>query len=157
MRTTYSREFKLRAVARAKRGDCSVRQLENELGLSENLLRHWLQEYDKMGERAWIRAVNLDESTMPSPEAAVAGEAGQEAGRLHTELRTLQRQVQQLEQENAILSKSLDALECRTSVKYTLVESLEQDHPVTTLCKVLKAPRSGYYEWRKHAPTLRAV
>ena len=48
MRTIYPREFKLRAVERAKRGDRSVRQLENELGLSENLLRYWLQEYAKL-------------------------------------------------------------------------------------------------------------
>ena len=111
MRTIYPREFKLRAVERAQRGDRSVRQLENELGLSENLLRHWLQEYDKLGERAWIRAVNMDDGTTPSPEAAVAEEAGQEAAqearRLHAELRTLQRQVQQLEQDNAILKKAL--------------------------------------------------
>lgn len=26
-----------------------------------------------------------------------------------------------------------------------------------TLCQLLKAPRSGYYKWRKHEPTLRAL
>jgi putative transposase len=42
-------------------------------------------------------------------------------------------------------------------VKYTLIESLEKDYPLAILCEVLKAPRSGYYQWRKHEPTVRAV
>lgn len=115
MRTVYPREFKLRAVERAKRGDRSVRQLENELGLSENLLRHWVQEYDKLGERAWIRAATfndtVDESVAASSEVAPAGEGGKqptaEERRLRAELRSLQRQVQQLQQDNAILKKAL--------------------------------------------------
>lgn len=105
----------------AKRGDRSVRQLENELGLSENLLRHWVQEYDKLGEHAWIRAVtpedtvvlddSVDESAAGSPAAAAVGEGGKQPTaaerRLRAELRTLQRQNQQLQQDNAILKKAL--------------------------------------------------
>jgi transposase-like protein len=115
MRTVYPREFKVRAVELAKRGDRSVRQLENELGLSENLLRHWVQEYDKLGEHAWIRAATLDdtgdESAAASPEVASAGEGDKqptaEERRLRAELRSLQRQYQQLQQDNTILKKAL--------------------------------------------------
>lgn len=41
----------MRAVELAKTGERSVRQLENELGLSANLLRQWVQQYDKYGEQ----------------------------------------------------------------------------------------------------------
>lgn len=113
MRTVYPREFKVRAVERAKRGDRSVRQLENELGLSENLLRHWVKEYDTLGERAWVRAAVLDDTGVLDDTVTESAAAGREDGRqetaeerrLRAALRTLQQQNQQLQQDNAILKK----------------------------------------------------
>lgn len=49
IRTEYPPAFKEQAVLRAKAGDMSVRGLEQELGLSTNLLRQWVQAYDKRG------------------------------------------------------------------------------------------------------------
>jgi transposase len=106
IRTSYPPEFKLRAVELAKTGERSVRQLEVELGLSANLLRQWVQQYDKYGEHAWIRRASGDEVKTTSPEAAgVAGSNGN--GGLRLQFEQLQRQYRQLQQDNAILKKAL--------------------------------------------------
>lgn len=42
-------------------------------------------------------------------------------------------------------------------MKYTIIESLEPDFPVDTMCRMLEVARSGYYRWRKHEPTARQV
>ena len=48
----HCQPIKQRAVEQAKQGDCSIRQLESELGISANLVRHWVRVYDKNSERA---------------------------------------------------------------------------------------------------------
>jgi transposase-like protein len=55
LRTSYPAGFKLQALPRAKAGDRPVRSLEQELGLSPNLLRQWAQQYDTKAERAFVR------------------------------------------------------------------------------------------------------
>lgn len=102
LRTTYPAEFKLQAVQRAKAGDRSVRALEQELGLSPNLLRQWVQQYDARGEAAFVRKAD-------------AGETGREASAADTvsaeqEVRRLRRRVAQLEEERTILKKALTLL-----------------------------------------------
>ena len=101
MRAIYPPDFKRRAVERAKVGDRSVRQLEQELGLSSNLLRYWVQQYDALGERAWVRAV-------VNPIATAAAEAGaQTESAMCAQVRELQRQNQLLREDNVILKKAI--------------------------------------------------
>jgi transposase-like protein len=117
MRTTYPPAFKKDAVARAKAGDRSVRSLEQELGLSPNLLRQWVQVADARGENAFVRPATQAESraegktesktvvaglrtVIPVPTGAPASaQEGAQAQR-----------IAQLEQENAILKKVLTLL-----------------------------------------------
>ncbi len=102
MRTTYPPKFKLQAVQRAKAGDRSVRALEIELGLSNNLLRHWVQVYNTKGEAAFVH--NADGS------AGSAGSAGSDAESLEQTVRRQQRRIAQLEEEATILKKALSLL-----------------------------------------------
>lgn len=110
VRTIYPPEFKQRAVERAKAGDRSVRQIENEMGLSANLLRQWVQQYDKYGERAWIRpapsgpvsAGPVSAGTVTAPSPAAATGAGKTNGRereLRAQLDAMLRLNQRLQQD----------------------------------------------------------
>lgn len=106
-RTNYPPEFKLRAVGFAKAGERSVRQLENEMGLSANLLRQWVQQYDKYGEQAWVRPVAALMPQTTSPEAAVAGSDSRSECELRAQLDAMLRLNQRLQQDNEILKKAL--------------------------------------------------
>ena len=104
LRTEYPPEFKLQAVERAKAGDRSIRSLERELGLSENLLRQWVQVYDREGGSAFVR-----KSAAGSGAEAGVARQGDGAGCV-TPQRVLEQRVAQLERENAILKKALALL-----------------------------------------------
>lgn len=102
LRTVYPSEFKLQAVRRAKVGDRSVRSLEIELGLSSNLLRQWVQQYDAKGEAAFVRQADAGEQE--GPGAADGAES------IEQELRRLRQRVARLEEERTILKKALTLL-----------------------------------------------
>ena len=86
-RRNFSPEFKLEAIQLHKTSGKSVRGLEIELGLSTNLLRQWLQKYERGGEAAL--------------RGAPAGQT------LEMRLRELERENKRLRQEQAILKKAL--------------------------------------------------
>ncbi len=52
-RRTFSREFKLQVVHQLLTGERRLAQLCREHNLSETLVRHWKEQYDKDGEEAW--------------------------------------------------------------------------------------------------------
>lgn len=106
IRTEYPPEFKLQAVERAQMGDRSVRSLEHELGLSENLLRSWVQAYDRQGAQAFVRKVGIGNAAGGAPSAA----GSESAAGAKEQQRGLEQRVAQLERENAILKKALALL-----------------------------------------------
>ena len=97
MHTEYPAEFKAEAVRRAKAGDRSIRGLEMELGLSANLLRQWVQQYDRKGGEAFV-------------EKGVEGRNGASEVSTEEQVRRLQQKVAQLEEERTILKKVLKLL-----------------------------------------------
>lgn len=100
LRTEYPAEFKSQAVQRAKAGDRSVRSLEQELGLSPNLLRQWVQQYDKKGVHAFVRKGE----SIPATTEVDLTKLPVEAVRL---IRGLQREVAELKEDKVILKKAL--------------------------------------------------
>ena len=50
---TYSREFKVEAVQLVKSGEKSLRQLAQELGVSDSALSRWCQQLSAHGEQAF--------------------------------------------------------------------------------------------------------
>lgn len=97
MHTVYPAEFKREAVRRAKAGDRSIRGLEVELGLSANLLRQWVQQYDRKGEAAFVNK-------------GVSGANSENGLSMEEQVRRLQQKVAQLEEERTILKKVLKLL-----------------------------------------------
>jgi transposase len=86
----YPREFKVEALELLKRGDKSAGQLERELGITPGLLVKWRARYqimEKAGERVQIGPSDM--------EAAKA------------EIRRLQRELANVEEEREILKKVL--------------------------------------------------
>lgn len=86
-RRQYDREFKQEAVRLTQKGDRSIAQVARELGIRPNLLGRWRQEY-------------LLEQEAAFPGNGKRGKQGQEAWEV-------QKRLQDLEEENAILKKAL--------------------------------------------------
>ena len=42
------------------------------------------------------------------------------------------------------------------SQRYQFIEQEKANHPVRTLCRVMKVSHGGYYDWRKRTPSKRA-
>ena len=87
----YSSEFKVEALELLKRGDKNSRQIERELGITPGLLLKWRDRYqivEKEGRPTHIEAKDLD--------AAQA------------EIRRLQRELANVEEEREILKKALN-------------------------------------------------
>ena len=47
IRRKHSNEFKLEAVKLAERGEVSIRQVAQDLGISESLLHKWIKQFGK--------------------------------------------------------------------------------------------------------------
>jgi transposase len=84
---TYTREFKLEAIALAEQSEKSVGQIERDLGLSDGLLRHWLRAHRAKGTQAFP-------GTGHQPDA-------------EAEIRRLQRELEITRQERDILKKAV--------------------------------------------------
>jgi transposase len=87
----YTQEFKLEALGLLKRGDKSAGQIERELGITPGLLVKWRARYQIM-EKEGHPVVQIGPSDM---EAAKA------------EIRRLQRELTNVEEEREILKKVL--------------------------------------------------
>jgi transposase len=86
-RRKYDKEFKEGAVRLVLDGDRSVREVAKDLGIHENMLHKWRQQYMEDKEQAFPGKGHMK----PQEE----------------ELWTLKRRITDLEEERAILKKAL--------------------------------------------------
>ena len=84
-RRRYPKEFKEEAVRQSERKGVTVRQVAEELGVSEKLLYKWRRE------------------SLKEPEPAVSGDQAL----LQAEVRRLRRENERLLEERAILKKAI--------------------------------------------------
>ena len=87
----YSQDFKLEALALLQRGDKSAGQIERELGITPGLLVKWRARYQIVGQEG--------ETPQIGPSDLEAAKA---------EIRQLQRQLANVEEEREILKKALN-------------------------------------------------
>ena len=86
-RRTFTKEFKIESVQYALSSEKPVSQIARDLGIKENNLRRWIDEYKQSNEHAFPGAGNLKH-----PD---------------DELRILQKKLADVEMERDILKKAL--------------------------------------------------
>ena len=87
----YSQEFKLEALELLRRGDKSAGQIERELGITPGLLVKWRVRYQIVAQEG---------------QPAQIGPSDMEAAR--AEIRRLQRELANVQEEREILKKALN-------------------------------------------------
>jgi transposase len=85
-RKTYTREFKIRAVQLMGESSKPIRQLAEELGVSENNLYNWRKQLREKADKAFSNQPRLDEKEL--------------------EIRRLKARVSELEEGREILTKA---------------------------------------------------
>jgi transposase len=85
-RKTYTREFKIRAVQLMGESSKPIRQLAEELGVSENNLYNWRKQLREKADKAFSNQPRLDEKEL--------------------EIRRLKARVSELEEGREILKKA---------------------------------------------------
>jgi transposase len=85
-RKSYTREFKIRAVQLMEESSKSIRQLAEELGVSENNLYNWRKQLREKADNAFLNEPRLDEKEL--------------------EIRRLKARVSELEEEREIFKKA---------------------------------------------------
>jgi len=89
-RKSYDREFKLNAVKLVLRGEKSMKEISEDLGLNYYMLAEWRKEYEKKGE----------ESFPGNGKSVYLSEA-------EKEIAELKKQLRQAEMERDILKKAM--------------------------------------------------
>ncbi len=92
-RRQFDRAFKVEAVRLATQGDRPVAAVARDLGIGENLLHRWKQQFTNQPEQAFVGTGNL------TPEQA--------------ELRRLRRELIDVTEERDILKKAISVFSDR--------------------------------------------
>ncbi|WP_249365496.1 IS3 family transposase [Cytobacillus citreus] len=129
----YDETFKKETVKYILENNKPVAQVARETGININTLHGWVKKY---GEQPEVKAVQ----TFSSPEA---------------ELKALQKQLRDLEEENEILKKGDALLREKPSVKYDFIHHHHSQYRVEKMCKVLGVSKSGYFKWIKRPKSSR--
>ncbi|MEH6591248.1 MAG: IS3 family transposase [Halioglobus sp.] len=122
----YSPEFKDEAVRQVVGRGYSIAKVADRLGVSAHSLYNWVKTV-KLGK--------LDE------QAAELNKAKKGILKLRAELR-------RIEEERDILKMPRSVLRKPPRVKYRFIADHSDLLPVRTMCNLLDASQSGYYEWR---------
>lgn len=129
MNPGYDRASKVAAAQVVLGREESVRELLEELGIKDSVLRRWAYELEEMGE------------------AAFPGNGSPKVDKDY-EIVKLRKQVEELEAENELLKKFPGLLESRPCVRYRfLKEHRGEFGPIRKACEVLGVSKSGYFEF----------
>ncbi|MGI2106527.1 MULTISPECIES: IS3 family transposase [unclassified Shewanella] len=128
-RKTYSKEFKLDAIALVREQNYSIAEAARNLEVTPQLLGRWIKEAENDDGHAFRGNGKL------TPE--------------QEEIRKLKAQVKRLEMEREILKKG-DGLLCqRNEIKYAFIAQNKKIWPVILMCHVLGVKNNNYYSYQK--------
>ncbi len=128
-RKSYTHEFKIEAVQLLNERGKGLVETARELEVNRTMLARWRKEFAE------------------DPEAAFPGSGRMNAE--NTELRELQKQLEQLQDEREILKKNGGALPYEKERIYRFIESNHKHFKVGMMCQIFGISRSAYYAWRK--------
>ena len=132
-RREFSDDFKAEAVRLCKVGDRTVRQVANDLDLTETALRECVKRADT---------------------EVVAGAPGALTGDERAELVRLRAENKRLQMEQEIL-KSGGLLREGEHVKFAFILAEKAFYPILVLCELLGVSRSGFHAWQQRPRSAR--
>ncbi|MDD2056633.1 IS3 family transposase [Pseudomonas putida] len=121
----YTPEFKAEAVRQVVERGYSVAESAARLGVSTHSLYKW------------VSAVTPDKSEKQASELLEA----------KSEILRLRAQMRRLEEERDILKKAGAVLCQRARVKYRFMNEHRHQYAITTMYRVLRIARAGFYQW----------
>ncbi|WP_207303160.1 IS3 family transposase [Pseudomonas gessardii] len=121
----FTPEFKAEAVRQVIERGYSVAETAERLGVSTHSLYKW------------VKAVTPDKTEKQASELLEA----------KSEILRLRAQMRRLEEERDILKKGSAVLRQGTRVKYRFMNEHRDQYAITTLCRVLRVARAGFYQW----------
>jgi transposase len=83
----FGREFKLQVARQLVKGEKRLSQLCREHGLCETLVRRWREQYEQLGENAWLETVEAGYVARDAEQRIADLEAA--LGRAHLEIEFL--------------------------------------------------------------------
>ncbi|MGH2411548.1 MAG: IS3 family transposase [Chloroflexota bacterium] len=133
----YPPEFRSEAIRLVRGSGQSAAAIARRLEVSTETLR------------LWVRQAEIDDGVRHDGLTTEETE----------EVRRLRREVRALREEREILGKSRRLLRegdhADPAVRFAFVTREKAHHSVLRLCRVLGVSPSGYYAWRKRAPSAR--
>ena len=130
---TYTAEFKREAVQLVQTSGKPIAQVARDLGISDTSIHQWRKELTEHGPEAFPGSGH-----QPAQEE---------------EIRRLKRELDIVKQERDILKKAIGIFSRPQPCAYQFMAESQQESPITTMCRVLEVSVSGYYAWRKRAPS----
>ena len=127
-RRTYTREFKLEALAMWQTSGKSAAQVERELGIGDSCLSRWKAALQTDGENAFSGPGHLK----PHQET----------------IRQLKREIAIVRLEMAIIRKGEHFLDEKKAKRFQFIDDHRDELDVGTMCEMLEVSPSGYYAWR---------
>jgi transposase len=88
---SFTREFKLTLVRQLISGEKRMAQICRENNLAEGVVRRWREQYQSLGEEAWVKRLDSQPAVHVAPDAKIA-QLEAALGRAHLEIEFL-RQV----------------------------------------------------------------
>jgi len=153
-RRVFDETFKRNAVQITLKGDRTIRQVADQLDITESLLHVWRRKF------------------APAPSGASSGGGELTPEQKDEEINLLRAEIVRMREREMVLKKSLGAGEwirralgiavlfavaaiafgwdssVLTRWSYAQIEKMKGEHGIELLCELLGATRSGYYRWR---------
>ena len=93
IKRTYTREFKLTIVRQLVSGEKRMAQLCREHNLAEVVVRRWRDQYESLGEAAWVKRLDSLPAVHVDPAAKIA-QLEAALGRAHLEIEFLRQALE---------------------------------------------------------------
>jgi putative transposase len=134
-RRSFSAEFKAETIELIRTSGKTIGQVCRDLDLTETAVRRWVQQAE------------IDAGKRPGLTTAERAELAE----LRRENRIL-REEREILKSRGLLREGDDAVS-----RYRFTASEKAGHSVVRLCRLLRVAPSGYYAWKKRAPSGRAL